>query len=95
MSALTNAIDEKSWPVRFIDQSPANALATSQRHTWTLTVSSNAVFLPLRVTVVWTDPPGNPGAGIKLVNDLDLVVTNLDSGEVFVGNNIPVFLNMR
>lgn len=88
-SVLTNVSDEASWPVRFIDQSPTNALATGQRHTWTLKVSSNALFLPLRATVVWTDPPGNPGAGIKLVNDLDLVVTNLDSGEVFPGNNIP------
>jgi subtilisin family serine protease/subtilisin-like proprotein convertase family protein len=86
---LTNASDEASWPIRFVDQSPENSLATSQHHTWTLTVSSNAVFLPLRATLVWTDPPGNPGAGIKLVNDLDLVVTNLDTGEVFLGNNIP------
>ena len=33
--------------------------------------------------------PGNPAAGLKLVNDLDLVVTNLDTGQVFFGNDIP------
>ena len=34
------------------------------------------------------DPPGDPVVGIKLVNDLDLVVTNLDTGDVFLGNDI-------
>src|SRR5206468_4449021 len=68
---------------------PTNALATGQRHNWNLALSSEAQVVPLRLTLVWSDPPGNPGAAIKLVNDLDLVVSNLDSGEVFVGNNIP------
>jgi hypothetical protein len=40
------------------------------------------------VTLAWTDPPGNPAAGIKLVNDLDLVVTNLATGEVYYGNHL-------
>ncbi|PYM12382.1 MAG: hypothetical protein DME18_11560, partial [Verrucomicrobia bacterium] len=88
-AALTNVTDEASWPVRFFDQSPTNALATGQRHNWNLALSSEAQVVPLRLTLVWSDPPGNPGAAIKLVNDLDLVVSNLDSGEVFVGNNIP------
>ena len=44
---------------------------------------------PLRVTLVWTDPPGNPVASVKLVNDLDLIVTNLDSPDlVYFGNDI-------
>ena len=42
---------------------------------------------PFRLTLVWTDPPGNPAAGVKLVNDLDLVVSNTVTGEVFVGND--------
>ncbi len=87
--AWTNTTDEANWPVRFIDQSPTNVLATGQRHTWNLSVSTNAQFYPLRVTLVWTDPPGNPSAALKLVNDLDLVVTNLASGEVYFGNNFP------
>ena len=40
------------------------------------------------LTLVWTDPPGNPAVGIKLVNDLDLIVTNLITHEVYWGNNI-------
>lgn len=73
----------------FYDQSPTNALATGQSQTRTLTLTGAAQSRPLRVTLVWTDPPGNPVAGVKLVNDLDLVVTNLDTGEVYLGNNIP------
>ncbi len=80
---------EKEWSVRIIDQHPANALATGQSKTWTVTLKTNAAAYPLRATLVWTDPPGNPAVAIKLVNDLDLVVTNLDTGYVFHGNDIP------
>ena len=87
--ALTNTADRSGWPVRFFDMGTNNALATGQAHTWDLKLSTNAVNEPLRITLVWTDPPGNPGTAVKLVNDLDLVVTNLVTGEVFVGNDIP------
>src|SRR6266487_1206365 len=87
-AGLTNG-DPKSWPLQFFDQSPTHTLATGQRHTWELGLSADGQLVPLRVTLVWTDPPGNPGAGIKLVNDLDLIVTNLDTGAVFLGNGIP------
>lgn len=70
------------------DQSSTNTLITGQSQTRTLVLGNNADTRPLRVTLVWTDPPGNPVAGLKLVNDLDLVVTNLDSGEVYFGNDI-------
>ncbi len=88
-SGLTNATQEASWPMRFIDQSPTNALGTGQSRSWQFRLAGEAFERPLRITVAWTDPPGNPAASIKLVNDLDLVVTNLDTGEVYVGNNIP------
>jgi subtilisin family serine protease/subtilisin-like proprotein convertase family protein len=87
-AALTNT-DHTTWPLQLFDQSPTNTLSTGQRHTRELGLSPDGQRVPLRVTLVWTDPPGNPGAGIKLVNDLDLVVTNLDTGEVFLGNGIP------
>jgi subtilisin-like proprotein convertase family protein len=76
----------------FLDQSPTNALATGDSRTYNIAVSSGASALPLRVTLVWTDPPGNPAAAIKLVNNLDLVVTNLDDPAnplIFYGNDIP------
>jgi hypothetical protein len=72
----------------YFDQDPTNALATGESHTWKITLGTAARRLPLRFTMVWTDPPGNPVVGVKLVNDLDLIVTNLDSGEIFPGNRI-------
>ncbi|MGN6384719.1 MAG: S8 family serine peptidase, partial [Verrucomicrobiota bacterium] len=92
-SFSTNAhkdLDEKHWRLRYVDQSPTNALATGQSRTWNVRLATNASGFPLRVTLVWTDPPGNPNVGVKLVNDLDLIITNLDTKVVWFGNNIPV-----
>lgn len=72
------------------DQSISRALATGQSFTRTVKVETSGGPFPLRFTLVWTDPPGNPAVGIKLVNDLDLVVTNEDTREVFVGNAFGV-----
>src|SRR5208283_1289583 len=66
-----------------------DALITGQSRVRMVSVSPGATNQPLRVTLVWTDPPANPAAGVKLVNNLELVVTNLDTGEVFFGNDIP------
>ncbi len=44
------------------------------------------------MTLAWTDPPGDPAAAIKLVNNLVLVVTNLSNPTnpiVYYGNDIP------
>jgi subtilisin-like proprotein convertase family protein/subtilisin family serine protease len=90
LPALLLSQPEAAWPIRFIDQSPSNALPTGQSRAWNLTLSTNNQDIPLRVTLVWTDPPGNPNAGIKLVNDLDLVVSNTVTHQVYYGNNIPV-----
>jgi subtilisin-like proprotein convertase family protein len=88
LPALMLTQPESRWPVRMFDQNPTNALGTGQSRSWNVVLSTNAQDTPLRVTLVWTDPPGNPGAAIKLVNDLDLVVSNTVSGEVYYGNNI-------
>ncbi|MCA9244939.1 MAG: S8 family serine peptidase, partial [Phycisphaerales bacterium] len=40
---------------------------------------------PLRVTLVWTEPPAAAGAAAATVNNLDLIVTGPD-GSVFPGN---------
>ncbi len=91
-SGITNAINNPTGEssMALFDQSPARALSTGQQQTRLLAVNEAGTNVPLRITLVWTDPPGNPVAGVKLVNDLDLVVTNLTTGEVFFGNDIPV-----
>ena len=89
---LTNnlaSLNSVSNSLFFFDQSPTNALATGQSQSRQISLNAESQYLPLRVTLVWTDPPGNPAAGVKLVNDLDLIVTNLDTGEVYFGNDIP------
>lgn len=87
---LTNFAANLPASMWIADQSPTNALASGQTHTWKISPNLNARNFPLRATLVWTDPPGNPVAGVKLVNDLDLVVTNLDTGDVYFGNDIQV-----
>jgi subtilisin-like proprotein convertase family protein len=72
-----------------LDQSPTTALATGDSHTFLVKVNTNALSLPLRITLAWTDPPGDPAAAIKLVNDLNLVVSNSDARLVYYGNDIP------
>ncbi len=90
---LTNGINTPATnSMLLFDQSPATALATGQSQTWKISVDEAGRGLPLRITLVWTDPPGNPAAGVKLVNDLDLVVTNLDgplNPIVYYGNDFP------
>lgn len=85
-AAMTNGV--APGPLLYFDQEITNALATGESFTRFVTVTNTANDKPLRMTLVWTDPPGNPLAGIKLVNNLDLVVTNLDSGQVCFGNDI-------
>jgi subtilisin-like proprotein convertase family protein len=74
----------------FVDQSPTNALATGDSQSFLVTTNDpNAQSYSLRVTLAWTDPPGNPAAAIKLVNNLDLMVSNNVTGAVYFGNDIP------
>ncbi len=87
--------EPSKWPITYIDQATTNgpnALATGQGHVRLVTLDANQPGLAdttLKITLVWTDPPGNPAVGVKLVNDLDLIVTNLATGEIFHGNSIP------
>jgi hypothetical protein len=45
----------------------------------------NEETYPLKITLSWTDPPGNPTAAIQLVNNLDLRVITPDD-RVYLGN---------
>ncbi|MGA3143257.1 MAG: S8 family serine peptidase [Verrucomicrobiota bacterium] len=88
----TNVNNSAGESMLMIDQSPANALATGDSHQYQVTIANtNAQTLPLRFTLAWTDPPGDPNAAIKLVNNLVLVVTNLDDPAnpvIYYGNDI-------
>ena len=78
-----------------VDQDPTNSLTTGDRHNYQVSVSSDAQSQGLSSRSRWSGPtrPAIPVAGIKLVNDLDLIVTNLDSVGtpsplVYCGNDI-------
>ncbi len=88
LAGLT-ADNRNTMPILFVDQSPTNALATGQSNVYNVGLTPDGQNQDLRITLVWTDPPGNPVAGTKLVNDLDLIVSNTVTGDVFYGNDIP------
>lgn len=49
---------------------------------------------PLKVTLVWHDPPASLSAASQLVNDLDLTVyANSLNGYGLLGNGVPDRLN--
>ena len=87
--SLTNSLPPTlSNTLWFVDQSPANALSSGEYSTYSVNSSdTNVANYPLRVTLVWSDPPGNPAAGIALVNNLELTVLDASGTNVFVGNN--------
>lgn len=53
--------------------------------TWSREFEVDSSDEPLVLTLVWTDYPGTAGSGIKLVNNLDLLVTS-PAGEEYRGN---------
>jgi hypothetical protein len=59
-------------------------LSTGQSHSFSIMVTSDRE--PLKITVVWTDPPAELSTGKALVNDLDLVVASPDKKETYRGN---------
>ncbi|MCC6232527.1 MAG: S8 family serine peptidase, partial [Verrucomicrobiales bacterium] len=75
--------------VQYFDATGTNAVITGESRSWRIAVAPEATDQILRVTLVWTDPPGNPGAGIKLVNDLDLFVRDEVTTNYYGGNDIP------
>ena len=42
---------------------------------------------PLKITVVWTDSPSTPAAGVNLVNNLDVTVTAPNGTTKYLGND--------
>ena len=71
-----------------VGRSRQEGLATGETRAYRIRLSNpEATNYPVRLTLAWTDPAGNPAAAIKLVNDLDLVVTNAVDGSFFLGND--------
>lgn len=90
--ALLSAAASVTAPIVLVEENAfvTNHVASGEYHAFDVSVPA----IPggtnnLKVTLAWTDPPGNPISSVKLVNDLDLYVTNLvANGAQFEGNNI-------
>jgi len=83
--SLTNGLASANTSMWLSDQSATNALATGQYQFYKINcLDTNA---PVRITLVWTDPPGDPAAGVALVNNLDLTVADATGSNVFIGND--------
>ena len=81
---LKNAIEgPNGGSIVFLDQSDITPLSTGGQYTKTFSVVNSGV--PLKITLVWTDPPGSSGCHSCLINDLDLDVTSPD-GTSYHGN---------
>jgi hypothetical protein len=67
-----------------------DSITTGVTNTYCFTASSAS--LPVKVTLVWTDPAASVSSSIQLVNDLDLTVTtdscsSSSDDDVWLGNN--------
>jgi hypothetical protein len=70
--------------LRVWDTRHADGLFTGDVVEHPLDVASNAQ--PLRVVLVWTDPPGAASSATPVVNNLDLEVVSPDGTQTFRGN---------
>lgn len=82
-NALLQSPGSDRGPKIFVDQRQAFT-ATGQEYR--IRVAAAVAGLPLRVTLTWSDAAGAVGASPALVNDLDLEVLHVDSGDLFRGN---------
>ena len=74
-----------------MDKVPFTSVAGSRKsYKWCVTSTGG----PLKVTLVWHDPPAPLSAATQLVNDLDLTVhANSLNGHGMLGNGVKDRLN--
>ncbi|NBV20837.1 MAG: hypothetical protein EBS05_02420 [Proteobacteria bacterium] len=92
ISFLTTNVASASNNIIIVDESAfaTNHLTTGESHAYDITLPATfSSTNTLKITLTWTDPPGNPLSSTKLVNDLDLVVSNafLAVTNIYEGNN--------
>jgi subtilisin family serine protease len=81
---VKNSIEGPSGgSIAFLDQSDTTPVGTGGQYTKQFSVTTSTV--PLKITLVWTDPPGAASCTRCLVNDLDLEVL-APGGTAYHGN---------
>jgi hypothetical protein len=71
-----------------VDRWSEFSVSGAESHTLTISTGGKSGSGPLKIVLAWTDYPGNPAAAVALVNDLDLAVRNISTGQVYYGNNL-------
>lgn len=71
--------------LRVWDTRNADGLTTGKTREHHIDVASNTQFL--KVTLVWTEPPGKAGSNKPVVNNLDLQVISPNGTQTFRGNH--------
>lgn len=74
-----DALNLRVWDYRNDD-----GLYTGQTRTHQVDVAAGGQ--PLKVTLVWTEPPSSAGSASPVTNDLDLTVTSPGGAQTFLGN---------
>ncbi len=88
LNASTGGTNSQLIGFPIVGRSNQLGLATGDSRSYRIQLTKpEATNYPIRLTLAWTDPPANPAAGVKLVNDLDLIVTNETTKEFYLGND--------
>lgn len=86
---LDNALyfpgDDSTLIIRDVRNASNDAMHTGDQAE--IVVNNSSISVPMKVTLVWHDAPGAPGASFTPVNNLDLEVV-LPGGQTILGNNI-------
>ncbi|MFP5319996.1 MAG: S8 family serine peptidase [Acidimicrobiia bacterium] len=82
-NSLLQAPASDRGPKIFLDQRHA---FTASGQEYRIRVAADDPARPLRIALAWTDAAGAVGANPALVNDLDLEVLEVDSGDLYRGN---------
>ncbi len=81
---LSNIIN--NGPAIYKDQTTT----LSEGQNFTITVApAEEITRPLKITLVWSDAPATPGFEPILLNDIDLEVTEINTGNLYKGNWFP------
>ena len=82
--SIDGPMTQPSDELILLDQDQVTPVGTGE--TWTFPITIGPQDGGLKVTLVWTDPPGSPGTGVQLINDIDLLVRRPDGTTGYGGN---------
>jgi PKD repeat protein len=80
---LHNALVFQGEPKKIFVEDHTTGLSTGQQVEYYFNIVDS--LMPFKVSVAWTDPPGQPQAGTELVNNIDMTVEG-PSGSIYKGN---------